>query len=174
MLIMKRKITTFISFLAILAVVNTEKVNASEKTFGLRIGYNTRTEAPLAGMFFQYSFGEHFRLSPNLDYYFRHNDVDALSVNCNVHIPFKLLQSGKSALYPLAGLNYSTWSYHFEGEELTTTNDVTMRHTRVGLNLGAGFEYYASPTLKLSVEAKATLLKSYSSGTFTASIGYVF
>lgn len=170
-----KRILFFSFLLTLIATIFTAPdANAHEKTFGIRVGYNTRTEAPVAGMFFQYGFSNHFRLSPNLDYYFRHNDVDALSVNCNAHFPIKLNKKGSSAIYPLGGLNYTSWSYHFEGDDLEKFNDVSMRRTRVGLNLGAGYEFYASPTLKLSAEAKATLLKSYSSATISLSIGYIF
>ena len=171
---MKRNILAIVAILSLCSTYFMPEAKADEKTFGIRVGYNTRTEAPLSGLFFQYGFSTHFRVSPNLDYYFRHNDVDALSFNCNVHIPFKLSNSGVTAIYPLAGLNYSAWSHHYEGNELKNNNDVTMRQTRVGLNLGGGFEIYASPTLKVSIEAKATLIKAYSSGSFTASIGYIF
>lgn len=145
--------------------------SAGEKTVGLRGGYNTRAEAPVAGLFFQYRFSEHFGVSPNVDYYFRHEGTDALSVNINAHAPFRLSGAGKFAVYPLGGVNYTSWNYH---DDNAAHNDASSRVSRLGLNLGGGLEFKASPTLKLSFEAKSTLIKEYSSGTFTLSIGYVF
>lgn len=145
--------------------------NAGEKTVGLRAGYNTRAESAIAGLFFQYRFSPHFGIAPNVDYYFRHNDTDALSINLNTHFPFSLGAQSRAALYPLAGLNYTSWNYHFDD---TVNDDVTTRVSRLGLNIGGGFEFYATQSLKLSFEAKATFIKQYTSGSFTLSIGYVF
>lgn len=145
--------------------------SAGEKTVGLRAGYNTRCETAVAGVFFQYRFSSHVGIAPNVDYYFRHNNADALSMNVNMHFPFSTSITGRTAFYPLAGLNYTSWNYH---PDASMTDDVSTRVSRMGINLGGGFEYYATPTLKLSVECKATLIKQYSSGTFNLSIGYVF
>ena len=157
--------------LAIAFVMSGSNSRAGEKTLGVRLGYNTRSEAPLAGLFFQYSLTEHFRLSPNVEYYFKHKGTDALSVNLNAHFPFTLGAGSHAALYPLAGVNFTSWNFHQEASDI---DDVTTRASRLGLNLGGGFEYYATKSLKLSLEAKATLIKNYSSGTFSLSIGYVF
>lgn len=168
------KIQKVILALATFAAMSAVPAYGADKTFGLRAGYNTRNESALAGLFFQYGFSEHFRLSPNVDYIFQHDDVDALSINCNVHMPFKLTQSAKTRIYPLAGLNYTSWNYHHTEQSERENDDVTTRRNRFGLNVGAGFEIRATSSLKISVEAKATLIKSYSSATISAAIGYIF
>lgn len=162
-------------WIAALALMSVANLWAGEKTFGLRAGYNTRNESPLAGLFFQYGFSDHLRLSPNIDYFFRHDETDALSMNCNLQFPFRLSAGGRTAIYPLGGLNYTSWNYHHKTtDEKDDDNDVSTRRNRFGVNLGGGFEVYATPTLKLSLEAKATFIKSYTSGTFSLSIGYIF
>lgn len=160
-------------YIAITAMIfsTTASTQAGEKTIGLRTGYNTRAHAPIAGLFFQYRFSDHFGIAPNVDYYFRYNNADALSLNVNTHFPISLTQTGKVSFYPLAGLNYTSWNYHHNQIE---SDDVSSRISRLGLNAGAGVEFRATPTLKLSAEAKATLIKQYSSGSFTVSIGYIF
>lgn len=159
-----------ISALATAALIIPSRAIAGEKTVGIRAGYNTRATTAVAGVVFQYTFSNHFRISPNVDYYFRHDGADALSLNVNTHFPFHA-SAGRFGFYPLAGLNYTSWNYHFDDE---ATNDVSTRVSRLGLNAGAGLEFYATPSLKLSLEAKATFIKQYSSGTFSLSIGYVF
>lgn len=156
---------------AIIALAGLPQASASETVVGLRLGYNTRSESPTVGLMFQRRFSEHFRLAPNVDYYFRHHGVDALSIDCNVHIPFRLTPSGRSSIYPLAGANYSSWNNRGYLED---HNDVNTRKNRLGLNCGLGYEYYASPSLKISVEAKGIFAISTSSATFSASISYVF
>lgn len=144
---------------------------AGEKTVGIRAGYNTRATTAVAGVVFQYRFSRYFRLSPNVDYYFRHDGADALSLNANAHFPVASGVGGRLVFYPLAGLNYTSWNYHLDDE---INDDASTRVSRLGLNGGAGLEFYATPSLKLSLEAKATFIKQYSSGTFSLSIGYVF
>lgn len=148
----------------------------AENAFGIRAGYCTRNSAPVAGLWFKHSFAPHLRLSPNIDYYFRHRHTDALAINCNAEFPFKLCVTGRAAIYPFAGLNYTSWNYH-ESEvrrDADLADDVTTRLNRFGLNAGIGIEVNVTSTLRLAFEAKTTLIKSYSSGGFTASIGYCF
>lgn len=148
--------------------------SAGEKAFGIRAGFNTRNSAPMAGLWFQYSFNSHFRLAPNVDYHFRHNHTDALAINCNAQFPFALGSSRLSA-YPLFGLNYTSWNYHRPDAQASDDNDdVTTRLNRFGTNLGAGLELRVTPTMKITLEAKTTLIKSYSSGTFSVGLGYCF
>lgn len=147
---------------------------------GLRVGYNSRNSSPVAGLWFQHEFAPHFRLAPNVDYIFKRDNTDALSINCNGQFPFRFGQSGAFVFYPLAGLNYTSWNYHHDDDPAVSDSsadgdgDVTSRKNRFGLNAGAGLEYRVSPTLKFALEAKGTLVKSYSSATITLSIGYVF
>lgn len=134
------------------------------------MGYDTRSGSPVAGLMFQHSFSSHVRIAPTVDYYFRLDGVDALAVSLNMHFPYRIA-TPRTSIYPLVGLNYTSWNYNLsDGSD----NDVTTRVNRLGLDAGAGFEWMATSSLKLSVEAKANILKSYSSGTFTASIAYVF
>ncbi len=160
-----------IVIVAAMALALPLSATSGEKTVGLRAGYNTRGETAVAGVMFQYRFSDHFRLSPNIDYYFRHNGVDGLSFDVNAHFPLSIAKNGRFNCYPLAGVNFTSWDYHFIDDN---NDDISNRETRLGLNVGAGLEYYATPTLKLSFEAKASILKQYSSGTFNLSIGYVF
>lgn len=173
------KFTRIISFVAFtLSVVPV--VSARENSMGVRIGYNSRNSSPTAGLWFQHEFAPHFRLAPNVDYIFRKDNTDALSINCNAQFPIHFGQSGSFAFYPLAGLNYTSWNYHYTDDPDISDStadgagDVTSRKNRFGINGGAGLEYRVTPTLKLALEAKGTFVKSYSSATVTISIGYVF
>ncbi|MDE6460461.1 MAG: porin family protein [Paramuribaculum sp.] len=142
-----------------------------EKSIGLRGGYTTSNKSAVAGLYFQYAFSSKFRLAPDIMYTFRNNGTDAYSINMNAQIPFSL-KDNRFALYPLAGINYTSWNKlkeDYEGHD-----DAKSRFDRLGLNIGGGIEYYVKPTLKLSFEAKYRALKDYGSGVFTMSIGYVF
>lgn len=143
-----------------------------EKSVGLRGGYTTANKSAVAGLYFQYSFSDHFRIAPDIDYSFRNNGTDAISLNLNAHVPFRF-ESEKVALYPLAGLNYTSWNIH-KRIEIEDNDDAKSRIDRLGLNIGGGVEYYVKPTLKLGFEGKYRWTRDYNSGVLNLSIGYVF
>lgn len=155
--------------LAVIAaiLVTFPAVAQKNMSFGLRGGYVTRNESGSAGLYFQYRFVDHFRLAPSVDYVFSHKNVSGLLINLDGQVPFDLT-GGRVTVYPIAGLNFSSWDYKYH------TNDVTTRVNRFGVNIGGGIEYHIKPTLKIGVEAKYVGVKGHSCGDFTASIGYVF
>lgn len=125
----------------------------------------------MAGIFFQYSFSEHVRLSPQLGCVFRHKDLDNFFVDLNVHFPFAI-GGDKCSLYPLTGLSYTSWDNHTLADN--ATDDVSTRKTRLGLNLGGGFAIQATRTLQLKIELAYTLNKGYSTFSPMIGIGYTF
>lgn len=144
-----------------------------EKSVGIRGGYTSKNRSATAGLYFQYSFNKSFRISPNLDYTFRHNGIDAYSINLNCHMPIAL-RSERIRAYPLAGLNYTSWNQINNADSYSSIDDSSTRTSRLGANMGAGIEYYATSTMKLALEAKYLLAKNYSSAIISLSIGYVF
>ena len=176
MQVLKQTIIRFLAVLAIIAsfaVTSDAQIVKGEKSFGPRIGYVSKNQSAFGGLVFQYAFSNHFRLAPEIDYIFRHNDMDAFALDINAHVPFGFTGE-KAAFYPLAGLNYSSWSKRFHHEDFIENNDVTTRTTRFGMNLGAGFELKCSETLKLSLEAKYCLMKGYTTLVIGAGIRFVF
>lgn len=162
-------------------VTTSEAAERGEKTFGVRTGYVSRNNSADFGLFFQYTFSEHFRLEPAADIVFRHRNRDAFTVDLNAQIPFEF-SSDQFSLYPFAGLNFSSWNYHNEtiyiggpapiDDKFTT--GVSSRKNRFGVNLGAGFDLKVSETLKLSLQCGYTFVKANSGIRILAGIGYVF
>ncbi|MBD5185986.1 MAG: porin family protein [Bacteroides sp.] len=157
--------------MALITAVTAGGVERGEKTLGLRGGYNTRNESGVAGVYFQYAFSRHVRLAPNVDYVFRNKGTDAYSCNINVHFPLYFGSSTRFDLYPLAGVNFISWNHRLNNSDGI---DTSSRVSRLGLNAGAGAEYYCTPTLKLCVEAKCNFVEANTSGVFSIGIGYVF
>lgn len=172
---MKSGVTTLIKtvLFAMTVLMLTQPLSAAEKAVGIRVGYATRNDCPLAGLSFQYTLKPHFRIAPSADYLFRHHGTDAFAFNLNAQFPIALTPAGRCRFYPLVGLAYYNWSHH-NAEDLDLHRDVTSHTIRMGLNAGAGFEVLCTPTLKLSLEGKAALMKSYSEGVFNIGIAYVF
>lgn len=167
---MKRTALTFIIILCSLIPLSAQR---GEKSAGIRAGYNSCTESAVAGIYFQYRFSEHIRIAPDIDYVFKHNNVDAFAFDCNMHFPFALGTSGIN-LYPIGGISYSCWNIRHISPDLNNTDDVTTRSNKFGLNAGGGLEWYATPTLKVSAEGKYRWIDDFDSGVFSLSIGYIF
>lgn len=144
-----------------------------EKSVGPKVGYVSKNESAAAGLVFQYAFSKHLRVAPEIGCVFKHQHLDAFTIDLNVHTPFTF-PGEKAALYPLAGLNYSSWNYSIPKELFDEMDDVSTRTSRFGLNLGAGFELRCSRTLKLGLEAKYTLIKRFSGANVSAMICYIF
>lgn len=178
---MKKIIRLIVVCLAVfICTPATSAAQKGEKTFGVRTGYVSRNNSADIGLFFQYTFSEHFRLQPAADIIVRHNDRDAFIVDLNAQVPIDI--SGENfSLYPLAGLNFSSWNHHYSAiptpeEEMLEefSPEWSSRTNRFGVNLGAGFDLKVSSTLKLSLEASYTFVKSNSGLRILAGIGYVF
>lgn len=152
-----------------------------EKVFGVRTGYVSRNNSMDLGLYFQYTFSEYFRLQPAADLVFRHNNRDAFTIDINGQVPFSF-DSENFSLYPFAGLNFSSWNHHFTQSDLSEAApqsdpfniEDSSRTNRFGFNLGAGFDLKLSSTLKLTLEAGYTFVKSNSGVRVLAGIGYVF
>ena len=138
-----------------------------EKTIGVSAGYNTYNENCIAGIFFQYRFSKYFRIAPDLQYQMKNNGVSGYQFNGNAHFPIKM--DTRINFYPFAGVTYQSWRAKFN-----ETDEQETRKNYFGANVGGGFEYFATPTLRLAAEAKYSVLRHYSSGSFTLSIGFVF
>ena len=110
-----------------------------------------------------------------MDYAFRHHGTDAFSISLDAEIPVSLTPADNVRFYPIAGLNYSTFSTHSQiVNDDNETIDSSDRSNHYGLNFGAGIEYFATPTLRLALESKCLLMKQNTGGWFTLSIGYKF
>lgn len=136
-----------------------------ETSIGLRTGYTTRVQAPIAGLYLQYSFKDHIRVEADIDYAFRHKGFDSYSINGNFQMPYAVA-SDRFRVFPIVGLNYT--SRNVKHDEAST------RKNRFGVNVGAGAEYMVTSSLKLSAQTKYTYVKDFDAGIFTVSIGYVF
>ncbi len=168
-----------LSLLIVLAVACVTPVSAGaqykgEKSVGLRGGFTTRNTTASAGLYFSYRFKEHLRISPKIDYAFPHHSVDAFSINFDVESPFAFSPTGHANFYPIAGLNYSTFSTHVTDLTRDENSDTSQRSNEFGLSAGAGVEYFATSTLRLALESKCIFIKRYTGGWFNISIGYVF
>jgi opacity protein-like surface antigen len=145
---------------------------SGEKSLGFRFGYNTHNREPITGLQFTYRFNRLLRLSPDADYVFRRDGQDAMMANLNVDFMFPFAK-GRCSVYPLAGLNYSSWNLHTDirGE---ISDDVSSRESHLGLNLGGGFDVNISSSMRFSVSAAYTFIQTFHGANIMAGIHYRF
>ncbi len=156
--------------------LSAESPSLPRKTLGILAGYDTRNKSAEAGIFFQYRASKLLRIAPDLTYIARRKGTDALALNLNVHFPFAVSRTGRVNVYPLVGINYTSWNFH-PGSEMrsgTDDDDVTRRDNKLGLNLGGGMDVLITSTLKLRFEGKWVGAKRASTGDFAVGIGYAF
>ena len=140
-----------------------------EKTISLAAGFAGYNTSALAGLEFTYRFSQHFRLAPSANYIFRHKGKDALTINLNAHVPFDA--SWRIELYPYAGMHYASWNLH---PDASSTEDVTTRVSRFGVNIGAGANLRLPGNLRIGIAADYVLIKHFSGAEIFAKIGYQF
>lgn len=168
---MIRRLTLALAAVAIALGANAQLVKG-EKSFGPKLGYVSHNKSAVAGLVFQYNLSSRLRISPEVGVAFRHHNEDALLVDLNVEMPFMFTEASKVALYPLAGISFNSWAVH--KTDPLVQKDVTSHTNRIGANLGAGFDLRCSESLKINLEAKYSLVKSYSGVFITAGIAYLF
>lgn len=164
------------------ATVPVRAAEKGDKVFGVRTGYVSRNNSADIGLFFQYTFNKYFRLQPSADLVFRHNDRDAFMVDINGQVPIDF-STDKFNLYPFAGLNFSSWNHHLPATLIPSLTEngapgvipaSSSRSNYFGVNFGAGFDLNVSKTLRISLEAGYTFVKSNSGVRVLAGIGYIF
>lgn len=146
------------------------ELHRGQKSFGPRVGFVSRNTSVAAGLEFSVATAEHVRLSPEVSIVFRHKNRDGLGIGFNVDFPFEV--APRFVVYPLVGAQYMSWGLHDEDPE--TAKDVTTHANRFGGNAGAGIEYYCTPSLKLNLEGRYTLLSAYSTAVVNLGISFVF
>jgi len=132
-----------------------------EKTLGVSGGYATYNHNAYADIFFQYTFVPHVRLSTDVGYVFRNDEKSAFEISLDMHFPFRIV-SGLQ-VYPLVGVTFNNWNY--QNEENASS---------FGADFGAGFDFYMTDYLKLTLQGKYSLMNKASGSFFGLGIGYVF
>ena len=139
-------------------------------TIGLGTGYVSRNTSAYAGVYMRYQFSDFFALKPEVDFIIRHKEQDAFMVNFDGQFSLPLATE-KINIYGIGGLGFASWNV----KELNDDGGLDMRrHGGICFDLGAGVGYNVSSTLYLSLEAKANLVKHYTTALVGVSIGYKF
>ncbi|MDE6136324.1 MAG: porin family protein [Muribaculaceae bacterium] len=111
------------------------------------------------GAKFQYGLTGTVRLQADLDYAFKADYVDVLTVSANAH--FLIPVADKVRLYPLAGLGYGRVGYsagfNFGGGHFKVSD----HFSRFLFNVGLGGEYDFATNLAVNLEFKYQYMKDF-------------
>ena len=132
-----------------------------EKTLGIMGGMATYNSGGFSQLYFQYTFGNHLRIAPDMGYVFRNEGKSAFFMDLDLQLPFRL---GRGVnIYPLAGLTFNNWSWKGGGHE-----------SRLGMNFGAGLDIYLTRNLKLNLQGKYSMMNDTGGGFVGLGLGYIF
>ncbi len=137
-----------------------------EKSVGVSGGYATYNNSGYVTVNFQWEFANHFRLAPDLGCVFPARDKSGFLVDCDLHFPFKLVRG--FGVYPLIGLAYNNWHISHPG------NVDSENLSRVGGNVGLGFDFYFTRNLKMQVQGKYSWMRDTDGGFIGLGLSYIF
>jgi outer membrane protein X len=101
------------------------------------------------GAKYQYGFLDQLRGEIGGDFFFKKNYTSLVDINGNVHFVFPIASSFN--VYPLAGLNIGFASLD---DDVAKTLGVKSSETRLGVNVGGGFDIKVTDGIKIILEAK--------------------
>ncbi len=155
---------------AALSIPNTASAADHLTTIGIESGYVSRNTSAYAGVYMRYQFSDFFALKPHVDFVIRNKEQDAFIVNFDGQFSLPI-HAEKLNVYGIAGIGFSSWNI----KELNDEGELDMRrHGGIGFDLGAGVGYNVSSSLRLALEAKANMVKHYTTALVGVSIGYNF
>ena len=145
-----------------------------EQAVGAHVLYGTDAQNIGFGAKYQYNVTDNIRLEAVGDYYLKTDGFSMFDVNVNGHYLFTL--SDKVTVYPLVGINYTSWKQEniieFDNEEIEDypyDMDVSneLKDSSIGFNIGGGIQYKLSDRIRIGAELKYQTV----SGANTAIIG---
>lgn len=156
-----------------------------ETTVGLNIGYGIEVPNTGMGLEIQYGVRDDIRLEAGFDYFFRNKSINMWDLNLNAHYLVPISKHFEA--YPLVGFAYTNWGVKkgwsvedkevankIEDSGILAEGEISGHSSKVGANLGAGFEYNYSSNLTFNIEAKYQLLSDLSQAVFSLGIAYRF
>lgn len=134
------------------------------------LSYGTKAESLGVGLRAQYGFTANMRASAEYKYYIERHGLSAWGLSADLHYVANV--SKTFALYPLAGVSFSRWTYDIARLEINGIEQPKHSDSRLGLNLGFGGQIATSNNTFIQIEAKEALIKDYTQ--FVVSVGFMY
>ncbi len=143
-----------------------------EGTFGVGVhaGYGSNIKNVGGGIHLHYYYTNELRFAPSFTRFIERKETAMWMVETDAH--YILPVSVALSLYPIAGLNYSQWSY----DEVMVNQELVSayRKRRLGANLGLGWQHDIAYRVRANYELKYQFIRDHSQLLFTVSFGFWF
>lgn len=168
---MMKKILFVLMMAATMLVANAE---SGEWAVGGQVVYGSKAETAGLGPHVKYCLTDAFRASLSGNYYFKHSGVSAFDVNLEANYLFNVGE--KIRLYPLAGVVLGIWhadavNVSYDGVDIGVKGSTD---SKVGANVGGGFEYLLGDHMSLNAEVKYQIISHASQVVFGIGASYRF
>ncbi|MBK5719247.1 outer membrane beta-barrel protein [Dysgonomonas sp. Marseille-P4677] len=162
-----KKILTTLLFCFTIAISVYSQDQTEKFSLAGNLNYGTKVESIGIGLRAQYGFTEHLRGTAEYKYYVDRHNLSAWGVNADGHYVFGVSET--VSLYPIAGVNYTRWTY-----DPGRSNGLGYKYSdnRLGLNIGFGGQVNVAENSFIQIEAKEALIKNYSQ--FVLSVGFMY
>ena len=125
-----------------------------EQNIGAHVLYGTDTSNIGLGVKYQNNITDVIRIEAVGDYYLKTDGFSMFDVNVNGHYLFPL--SDKVTVYPLVGINYTSWKQEalMDNDDDDADGDWTIKKSSIGLNIGGGVQYKLTDKIRIGAELK--------------------
>lgn len=177
---MKRLFVAFICIVACCMSTNAKiKTDFGTYAFGASGLYGTSGDYNHggAGLTLQKFFGDEFRFSMFANYFFKQNNASFIEFGNDFNYVFPL--TPKLGIYPVLGLGYSIMKLNNAiekpaGVDILPDDYADDSEGNLNFDLGAGCEYYFTPSFKGFAEVKYRYVKNYDRTLFQVGVAYVW
>ena len=150
----------YLAILIMMLVSTATFAEKGDKWVGINLNYGVNNKFKNFGVGgkLQYEIRENLRLEGAANYFFKRTvseefgDYGASQWDVNVNVHYLIHIADKMNVYPIIGPTVMTYKV---GDNLVGTG----YHTRVGVNIGAGWEYQVNDEIKLNFDFKYQYLK---------------
>ncbi|MDY5320754.1 MAG: outer membrane beta-barrel protein [Prevotella sp.] len=142
-----------------------------EQNIGAHVLYGTDVKNIGLGAKYQYNVTDAIRLEAVGDYYLKKDGFSMFDINLNGHYLFPV--SDKVTLYPLVGINYTSWKQDDvfglgdngsdDYYEYESADNPSMSGSSIGLNIGGGVQYKLTNHIRIGAELKYQTITGYNS-----------
>ena len=160
---MRKKILSVACVLAMSTVAFAQ--SKGDMAFGGNLNYGSETSLGI-GAKFQYGITDRLRLEPEINYYFKKDNVSYWDLGANLHVLFPI--ASDVTLYPLVGMGYG----HGKAD---LGDGYTYGDGYFQAKIGVGADFKLSSSWKLNIEPKYQFMDAGDdNGQFVLSVGLAY
>lgn len=141
-----------------------------EQNVGAHVLYGTDASNIGLGVKYQNNITDAIRLEAVGDYYLKTDGFSMFDVNVNGHYLFPL--SDKVTVYPLVGINYTSWKQESIISHSEEHGGFEIKDSSIGLNIGGGIQYKLTDKIRIGAELKYQTISGASTAVIGAGVTY--